>query len=112
MGGSLTRRRFLRGAGIVVGAAAISTVPGVATASRAGLRKVYRLSCRGQFCCNACKAHDANRFYFNMPAANTDRPHPGCNCRIVEQWVPRATHQMYFGSPPGKPRMVFDRRWR
>ena len=110
MGGSLTRRRFLRGAGIVAGAAAISTVPGIATASRAGLRKVYRLSWRGQFCCNACKAHDANRFYFNQPTANRDRPHVGCNCKVVTQWIPQATHQRYFGNGITL-RKVFDQRW-
>jgi len=112
LGGSITRRRFIRGASAVAGAAALSAVPGVALAKKAGLRKAYRLSWRGQFCCNACKSHAANRFYFNEGAAQHDRPHAGCNCRIVAHWLPVLRHQQYFGAPPGRPRTVFDLRWR
>jgi len=104
----VTRRRFLRDTGLSLGAAALASIPGTALAGKS-MRKVYRLSNRGRVSCNACRAHDANRFYFNRPSAEGDRAHAGCTCKVLKQWIPKATHEAYFGHGHEK-RKVFDLR--
>lgn len=104
------RRTFIRRAGAGLAGAALATLPGVGALAASGQRKVYRLSDRGQVSCNACKAQNANRYYFNKPTADGDRPHLGCNCRILDQWLPKATHEAYFGHGR-RQRKIFDQRW-
>ena len=106
----MERRRFIKGVGLTVGSAALASVPGISLA-KAPERKVYRLSLRGEQSCNACKGHTANRYYFNKPAADRDRPHVGCDCAVLGQWIPKQTHDAYFEDGPGKQRKIFDKRW-
>jgi hypothetical protein len=68
---------------------------------------VYRLSSHRRRTCGACKAHGANRFYKTRTAADTDRAHPGCNCSIVTQPLPRGLVAKLFRHGD-----VFDRRSR
>lgn len=107
----IDRRGFLRRLGASGAGAAILAVPGLGRAvAGGGRRKIYRLSPRGHVACNACRAHGAHRFYRNMPAADRDRAHFACICRIKTQWIDAATHMRYFGFPVGPPRDVFDDR--
>ena len=67
---------------------------------------VFRLSTHGRRCCKACKGHAANRFYRTRRAADRDRAHVGCNCKIVEQTIARELAKQRFGGR----RKVFDLR--
>lgn len=105
--GGIGRRGFLRLA--VLGLVAL--LPGSALAApghrkRKTTKVVFRLSTHRRRCCNACKAHGANRFYRTHRAANKDRAHAGCNCAIVKQTIDRKLAKQYFA----KRRKVFDLR--
>jgi hypothetical protein len=65
----------------------------------------FRLSTHGHRTCGACKAHGANRFYRTREAADGDRAHAGCNCRIVTQPIPTDLANEYFRDGD-----VFDKR--
>jgi hypothetical protein len=98
------RRAFLG----LLGLGAVALLPGGASAlGRRGKKKlVYRLSSRGCSACHACKAHAANRYYRTQEAADADRAHVGCHCKIVSQRIPRRLAKRYF-----KGRDVYDVRW-
>src|SRR5262245_14513805 len=105
----LGRRQFLRlsavGAGasvagaLVSGCGSDSSPPPTATAS------AFRLSTHGERTCGACKAHGANRFYRTREAADGNRAHAGCNCRIVTHPISTDTASDYFRNGD-----VFDKR--
>lgn len=72
---------------------------------------IYHTSTRKRRSCGACKSHAFNRIYSSRPAADGDRAHPGCNCRIVEEKVSWQDYVRAFwpGSRGGA--AVYDRRW-
>ena len=89
-----SRRQFLSfavlGAGAVLSEAATASPHGHnPRLHRRNWVSVYRLSTHQRRSCGACKAHGANRFYRSHEAADADRAHPGCNCSIVTQPLPR-----------------------
>lgn len=108
----LGRRDFLRIAWTVGAATAAAGLPqGIAaaapeTARGSRTRVAWRLSTRGMVVCNACKGHAANRFYASRDAADGDRAHTGCNCRIVPHSLHRGTWSCMFARGD-----VYDRRW-
>lgn len=101
--GSLDRRAFLG----LLGIGLIALLPGQASALRREKKKLaYRLSSRGCRACTACKAHAANRYYRTQEAADADRAHAGCNCKIVSQRIKRRLAKRYF-----KRGDMYDLRW-
>lgn len=48
---------------------------------------VYRFQTRKARTCKACKNHSRYKVFMTHDAADQNRAHPGCNCRIVEQMV-------------------------
>lgn len=66
----------------------------------------FRLSTHGERTCGACKAHGANRFYQTQSAADGDRSHPGCNCKIVKHPISVGLSNQYFRDGE-----VYDKRW-
>lgn len=104
------RRAFLRVGLLGVAASWVSLGAGPAWARPRRRRhwvRVFRLSTHGQRTCHACRAHGANRFYLTPQAADEDRAHPGCNCRIVSQPLPPGLAKHYFRSGEE----IFDLRW-
>lgn len=97
----LTRRTFVVRGAAVVGALAL---PRVALADPKTIA-VYKLdprdsACTGEKCsCNACVKHDANSLFPTAKAANGNRAHKGCNCRIVEGTLHYGTFVALFGNP-------------
>ena len=57
--------------------------------------------------CNACTSHINNRFYATAEAAENDRPHEGCNCKVRGRVASDADLETYFG---GGDRDVYDKR--
>ena len=51
---------------------------------------VYRLSTRGIRSCNACVKHAQFKVFTTYDAADQNRAHVGCNCPVVEQFIPVA----------------------
>jgi hypothetical protein len=103
-----SRRHFLAqllGVTALGGAASASGLGRVPPLPRRVL--VYRLSTHRRRTCGACKAHGANRFYQTWAAADAGRAHPGCNCSIVTQPLPRGLVAHLFRHCD-----VFDRRIR
>jgi hypothetical protein len=107
------RRSFLRGVGAAGATAAlIGTRAGTADAeAQTRLIKVYRLSTRGMVVCSACKGHAAHRFFRRERFANHGRAHKRCNCRILQQRIPRRTWNQYFLNVDGYLRREWDDRW-
>jgi hypothetical protein len=106
------RRSFIGGVGAAGTAVLIGTRSGVAGAApQTRLVKVYRLSTRGMVVCSACKAHAAHRFFRRERFANHGRAHKRCNCRILEQRIPRRTWNQYFANADGSLRREWDDRW-
>jgi hypothetical protein len=107
----LGRRQFLRLSAVAAGASAASAVlSGCGCDSSAGgtttaTVSTFRLSTHGERTCGACKAHGANRFYQTREAADGDRAHPGCNCRIVVHPISTELANEYFRNGD-----VFDKR--
>jgi hypothetical protein len=111
LGTRLGRRSFLGRLFVGLGASAVLSLPGVrwaAAGTLANTRTAYRLSSHGRRVCSACKAHDANRFYRTLRSANRCRAHPGCNCGIVTQDLPKGLWICYFR---GGRTNVYDLRW-
>ncbi len=48
---------------------------------------VYRLQTTTSRTCKACKNHHRYKIFFSATAADSNRAHPGCNCRVVTQQV-------------------------
>lgn len=62
--------------------------------------------------CNACHLHAANKRFVSRDAAERNRAHPGCRCRIEQRFVSSDLHLRMFGVPDGPDtREVFDLRW-
>ncbi|HEX7277680.1 MAG TPA: hypothetical protein VF244_09935 [Acidimicrobiales bacterium] len=118
LGGPLLRRRdVLRLAGAAGVGTAVADLVVLAPAAGAkptstspSTRTVYRRSPLGRTTCNACKAHDANRYYRTATAAASDKPHPGCDCAIVSHKIPVNQWNAYF-THAGADRTKWDVRW-
>ena len=95
----IKRRKFLK----ALGAAGMITVSAPLSAlgqsKEAGMQRamdaqvnartftVYRLQTRKTRACNACKQHHRYKVFLDREAADQNRAHPGCHCRIVPQQV-------------------------
>lgn len=116
-GRQLQRRELLRiagVAGIVTALADVSVLaPRAAATPRStspSTRTVYRRAPIRSTTCNACKAHDASRYYRTTTAANDNPPHLGCDCAIVSHKIPVNRWNAYF-KHAGADRTVWDIRW-
>ena len=56
--------------------------------------------------CNACLAHNRNRYYATPAEADADRPHDGCNCEVRGQVIADAEAASYFSAG----RTMFEKR--
>lgn len=72
---------------------------------------IYHTSTRKRRSCGACKGHAVNRIYSSRQAADTDRAHPGCNCRIVEERIVWQDYLRAFWPNSRGGATVHDRRW-
>lgn len=110
----LARRGFLGGAAAAVAAAVAapkraSAVDGGKSPQHKPKRTAYRLSTRNnRHACTACRKHAFFRSYRTAGAADGDRAHDGCNCRIVPQRIAVDAWKRMFGPHH---RTVFDARW-
>jgi hypothetical protein len=123
--GGINRRELLRQAGqaalVPLTLAAACEAEAVNPTRLPGPRRlpVYRLRpCRpdeapGHECsCNACENHAAHKFFATPQAADANRAHLHCDCRVVlGQRVSFADYfRMFRPNTPGA-RLVFDTRW-
>jgi hypothetical protein len=120
-GATRTRRGFLRDltAGSVAAAVAAGTLPPALAATEGpepptqphhGAVKVFRLQPRGRMSCRACQLHHRYKIFRTHKDARRNRAHPGCDCPIVPQWLPRKTFRLLFKPPGAIRRQVVDLR--
>jgi len=72
---------------------------------------VYHISSRKHKSCHACKCHALNRIYSSMQEVDNDRPHPGCNCRIVMEHIGWQDYAKAFWHKSRGGIFVYDKRW-
>ncbi len=72
---------------------------------------IYHTSTRKRKSCNACKSHAANRIYSSRQAADNDRAHLACNCRIVEEQINWQNYAKAFWPESKGGAVIYDRRW-
>jgi hypothetical protein len=72
---------------------------------------IYHTSTRKRKSCRACKSHALNRIYSSEQAADNNRAHLGCNCRIVEEKIGWQNYLKAFWPTSRVGRTVYDRRW-
>ena len=105
----LGRRQFLRLSAVATGVSVTSLVLSACGGDHSNTTTMtvsaFRLSTRGERTCGACKAHGANRFYRTREAADGDRAHQGCNCKIVTHPIAQGLANQYFRAGD-----VFDKR--
>jgi len=92
----LTRKRFVAGAAALGAASVPAIARGALAASKT--QPVYKLVRNGHTC-KACLAHDSNSLFASAKAANGNRAHVGCNCKIVGGSLDYGTYVALFGSP-------------
>jgi hypothetical protein len=93
---TLTRKGLLRVGAGAVGALA---VPGISRGAAAAKQQpVYKLVPNGHTC-KACSAHDKNSLFPTAKAANGNRAHIACNCKIVPGTIDYGTFVALFGNP-------------
>src|SRR5215813_1358843 len=96
-GGAIPRRdALLKMAAATVAATATSVAPSAAArlapeavASKGQGVIVFRLSTRRSRACRACDLHHRYRIYISHARADRNRPHPGCNCPITMERLPK-----------------------
>ncbi len=72
---------------------------------------IFHTSTRKRRSCSACKSHAVNRMYSSAQAADDDRAHPGCKCRIVQEQIGWKDYvRAFWHSSPGGA-TVHDKRW-
>src|SRR4051794_8166751 len=76
----LTRRKFVVRMGAALGALSF---PALGRARGQATQYVWKLRPAGHTTCRACVNHDAHKLFAYRKAANGNRAHVGCNCRIV-----------------------------
>jgi hypothetical protein len=94
------------GAGLSLTSAVLSACGGDDSDAMSGTVSTFRLSTHGERTCGACKAHGANRFYRTREAADGNRAHLGCNCKIVRHPIAVGLADEYFRRGD-----VYDKRW-
>lgn len=72
---------------------------------------IYHTSSRRRSSCRACKSHAVNRMYSSVQAADDNRAHPGCNCRVVEERISWQNYVKAFWHDSRGGIIVYDRRW-
>jgi len=72
---------------------------------------IYHTSTRKRRSCGACKGHALNRIYSSRQAADGDRAHTGCDCRIVEERIGWQDYVKAFWPSSQGGATVYDRRW-
>lgn len=126
----LTRRQLLRRGGVLAAGIAVLAAPSSASAAEGRHRKrkrkrklaVYKLVTRDRHCtkrqdrrrlcaCSACYSHARYKLFPTRKAADGNRAHQYCNCRIKKAGkVKRSTYVALFGKPNDLDRYVVDRR--
>ncbi len=108
----LSRKAFLKLLGLLglAGPAVLATgcgSDGGGGGTPADVTKVeaFKLSRRKQASCRACANHARNKVFDTQAAADANRAHPGCNCRIKVVRIPRDEAAGFFADGP-----VYDRR--
>lgn len=120
-GAARTRRGFLRDltAGSVAAAVVAGTMAPALAATEGkeppaqphlGAVKVFRLQPRGRVSCRACQIHHRYKIFRTHKVARRNRAHPGCDCPIVPQWLPRKTFRLFFKPAGAARRLVVDLR--
>ena len=111
-GKRITKRNFLKILGLS-STSFLGTFPGFDTVSilDSGRCYVYHISSRKRRACNACKSHAANRIYPSRDLADLNRPHSGCNCRIVKEEIGWQNYAKAFWHSSRGGSVVYDRRW-
>ena len=114
---TLSRVRFL-GAGLVGAAGALGGY--AAQAQAAGTTQVWRLDpylecgtpgagCSG---CKACRAHAANKLFASAAAAEANRAHTYCKCRVVPfANMDDGTYNALFVDGGARPSVDLRRQW-
>ncbi len=72
---------------------------------------IYHTSTRRRRSCNACKSHAVNKIYSSRQAADENRAHFGCNCRIVEEKIGWQNYVKAFWPDSSGSGIVYDKRW-
>ena len=72
---------------------------------------VYHTSSRKHRSCHACKGHALNRIYPSMQEADNNRPHIGCNCRIVFEHIGWQDYAKAFWHKSQGNVCFYDKRW-
>jgi hypothetical protein len=101
----LTRRRLLSSGAAAAGALAIPAVGRAKPKSQA----IFKLVPNGGTC-HSCVDHDRFSLFPSWKAANGNRAHIGCNCKIVKGTVDKGTFVALFGSPDDLRSYRADRR--
>ena len=87
------------GGALALGTLVLGTLPGCGGGSGGGGNgsvEIFKLSGRGRRVSRAALAHDANKRFRTVLAANLNRAHPGDNSRIVRLVVSRAEFLRLF----------------
>ena len=105
---TLTRKHLLAtGAGAVGalaipaavrGAPPVKAAPAPVKPPAPKQQPVYKLVPNGHTC-KACAKHDASSIFPTAKAANGNRAHIGCNCRVVGGTIDFGTFVALFGNP-------------
>ncbi len=96
---ALSRKRFLAAGAGAVGALAVPTIARAGGPSaQAKQQAVYKLVPNGHTC-KACANHDSKSIFPSAKAANGNRAHVGCNCKVVEGTMDYGTFVALFGNP-------------
>ena len=122
----LTRVQLLRRGGVIAAGLAVLGAPAAASAAETRHRsrklKVYKLVTRSKGCTKrenrkrkcACKArykHARYKLFPSKKAADGNRAHPQCDCRVKKAFrVKRSTYIALFGPPQNLRRYSADRR--
>ncbi len=84
----IKRRKFIEGMTALGVATTVVPLSSCGQETSADVQTtVYRFQTRKARTCNACKKHQHYKVFLSQEAANQNRAHPGCNCRIVEQQI-------------------------
>ena len=109
---ALTRKKLLATGAGALGALAIPRAArsaGPPANASPKQQAVYKLVPNGPTC-KACAKHDANTLFPTKKAANGNRAHTACNCKIVEGTMDYGTYVALFGNPKQLTRYRIDLR--
>jgi len=101
----LTRRQLVSAGAAAAGALAIPTV----ARAKPKTQYIFKLAPNGATC-PACVNHDNASLFPTAKAANGNRAHIGCNCKIVRGTVDYGTFVALFGAPDDFRSYRADRR--